>query len=102
MSAQAYDRIDDNPKFHALVASRRRFAWTLSIVMLGIYYAFIMVIAFAPEVLAVPIAAGSVVTIGLPIGVAIIVSAIALTGVYVHRANGEFDRKTAEILKEAA
>ncbi len=102
MSAEAYDRIDDNPKFHALVTSRRRFAWILSIAMLGIYYAFIMVIAFVPEVLAVPIAAGSVVTIGLPIGVAIIVTAIALTGVYVYRANGEFDRKTAEILKEAA
>lgn len=102
MSIEAYDRIDDNPKFHALVASRRRFAWTLSIIMLAIYYAFIMVIAFAPGVLATPLAAGSVMTLGLPVGVAIIVSAIALTGVYVYRANGEFDRKTAEILKEAA
>ena len=34
-------------------------------------------------------------------GVGLIVSAFVLTGIYVRRANGEFDRLNQEILKEA-
>ncbi|MNP85224.1 Inner membrane protein YjcH [compost metagenome] len=42
----------------------------------------------------------SPVTWGIPIGVGLILSAFVLTGVYVRRANGEFDRMNQEILKE--
>jgi cation/acetate symporter len=59
--------------------------------MLVIYYGFILVIAFAPKVFGTPISAGSVTTIGFPLGVAVILSAIVLTGIYVYRANTEFD-----------
>lgn len=40
-------------------------------------------------------------TIGWPIAALIIIGGWLLTGVYVSRANGEFDRLTAEVLKEA-
>jgi uncharacterized membrane protein (DUF485 family) len=40
-----------------------------------------------------------VTTIGFPIGVGVILSAIALTGVYVYRANGEFDELTKELIE---
>ncbi|PTT88398.1 DUF485 domain-containing protein, partial [Pseudomonas sp. HMWF031] len=40
-------------------------------------------------------------TWGIPIGVGLIVSAFVLTGIYVRRANGEFDDLNNAILKEA-
>ena len=43
----------------------------------------------------------STITWGIPIGVGLIVSAFILTGIYVRRANGEFDDLNNAILKEA-
>jgi len=72
----------------------------MAIVMLTIYYAFIMTIAFAPQVLGRPISDTSVITIGIPIGLGVIVIAFLLTGIYVYRANTVFDRMNAELKKE--
>jgi uncharacterized membrane protein (DUF485 family) len=41
-----------------------------------------------------------VVTIGIPLGLFVIVSAFVLTGIYVAKANATFDRLNAEILRE--
>lgn len=101
MSQDIYARIQNNPKFHELVNSRSRFAWLLSAIMLTIYFAFILVIAYAPGLFGTPLAEGRVTTIGLPIGVGVILSAIALTGIYVYRANSRFDELTREILKDS-
>ncbi len=93
-------RIRNNPKFRELVRKRSVFAWTLSAVMLTIYFSFIMLIAYGKEFLGQSLA-GGVTTIGLPIGVGVILSAIALTGIYVRRANGEFDELNRQIIEEA-
>jgi uncharacterized membrane protein (DUF485 family) len=42
-----------------------------------------------------------VITIGWPIAALIVIGGWLLTGVYVSRANGEFDSITEEVLKEA-
>jgi uncharacterized membrane protein (DUF485 family) len=99
MSAAAYDHIRRNPKFQQLVAARNRLAIQLSIVMLTIYFGFILIIAFAPGVLGASLA-GGVTTVGIPVGILVIVAAFVLTGVYVSKANSDFDRLTGEILKE--
>lgn len=96
-----YRQIYANPRFKELVARRGRFAWLLSLVMLAAYFAFILVIAFDPKVLGIPLGLDTVTTWGIPAGLGLIFLAIALTGVYVQRANGEFDRITQEILDEA-
>jgi len=96
-----YRQIHADPRFQELVARRGRFAWTLAIVMLAAYFAFILVIAFDPQVLGTPLGAGSVTTWGIPVGLGLIFMSFILTGVYVQRANGEFDRMTQEILDEA-
>jgi len=97
MQQELVDKIKNDPKYQALVSKRSRFAWILSIIMLVIYYTFIMVIAFSPQTFAAKIAEGSVITIGIPIGILIIVSAFILTGIYVWRANGEFDNLIHQI-----
>ncbi len=92
--------IRSNPKYHELVSKRSKFAWTLAAVMLVIYYGFILLIAFDKEFLAQSLWTGSVTTVGIPIGVGVILSAFLLTGIYVFRANAEFDRLTREIKDE--
>lgn len=92
-------RILQNPKFKELVAKRDAFALTLSILMLGIYFGFILLVAFAKGFLGTSITGGTM-TWGIPIGVTTIVSAFILTGIYVQRANGEFDELNRQILEE--
>ena len=82
------------------MAKRERFAWLLSAIMLGLYLAFILLIAFVPQLLGTRIEAGSATTWGIPIGVGLIISAFVLTGIYVRRANGEFDNLNQAILDE--
>ena len=100
MNDSTYKRIQENPRFQELVSKRERFAWILSAIMLGLYLAFILLIAFEPQLLGTRINPDSPVTWGIPLGVGLILSAFVLTGIYVRRANGEFDRLNQEILKE--
>jgi len=94
-------KIEANPKYHELRRKRNSFGWVLTIVMMVVYYGYIALIAFNKPFLAQPIG-GGVTTLGIPIGMFVIVFTIVITGIYVRRANGEYDRLTAEILKEAS
>ena len=93
-------RIEANPKYHELKRKRSSFGWLLTVLMLLVYYGYIGLIAFDKELLARPLGAG-VTTLGIPIGLGVIVFTVLITGLYVRRANGEYDRLTAEILKDA-
>jgi uncharacterized membrane protein (DUF485 family) len=101
MEDQTIARVRRHPKFAELTEKRSRYAWSLSIVMLAIYYGFILVIAFTPQVLGIPIAPGAVTTIGIPVGILIILSAFVLTGLYVRRANTEFDALVQQVIEAA-
>jgi uncharacterized membrane protein (DUF485 family) len=94
----SYARIRQNPKFAELVQQRNALARTLTIAMLVIYFGFILLVAFAPGFLAIKI--GTVTTIGIPLGLLVIVSAFVLTGIYVAKANTSFDRLNDELLRE--
>jgi len=92
-------RILESPAFIELRARRGRFAAILTTLMLLIYYGFILAIAFAPHWLAIRI--DGVITLGIPLGLGVILSAIVLTGIYVRRANGEFDALTVKAVRSA-
>lgn len=83
-------RIARDPRYQALTARRSRFTWMLTGIMLVIFFGYILLIAFNKEFLARPIGGGTT-TIGIPIGLGVIIAGIVLTGVYVHRANKDFD-----------
>jgi len=95
-----YQRIEKSARFKELVKKRQCFATLLSLIMLVLYVGFILLIAFVPGWLGTPLYEGTSVTRGIPIGVGIIVISFLLTGIYVWRANGEFDRLTRELLNE--
>ncbi|MGO4311472.1 DUF485 domain-containing protein [Pseudomonas sp. KB_15] len=90
-----------NPKFKHLTRQRAHLAWSLSCVVLAIYYSFIMVVAFVPAWLHLPLYDGSHLSLGMPIGVTIILLSWLLTAWYVHRANTHFDVLSSQILQES-
>ena len=100
MSDPMVERVQRNPKYQQLKQARSRFGWTLAILMLIVYYGYIGLIAFDKEFLARPLGTG-VTTIGIPIGMAVIVFTIAIVGIYVRRANREYDALTRDILEDA-
>jgi uncharacterized membrane protein (DUF485 family) len=101
MSDSIVARIEANPRYHELKKKRNAFGWTLTILMLIVYFGYIALIAFNKPFLSTPIGNG-VTTIGIPIGLGVIVFTIVITGIYVRRANSEFDALTREILEEAS
>ena len=101
MSSEMYERMRSNPKFHLLIARRGRYAWTLAITVLAVFYGFVMLVAFNPGALGVPVAEGSPLTVGVALGLFMFVFFWILTALYVRRPNGEFDALTAEIVQEA-
>lgn len=98
MSKQHYDHIRNNVKFHNLVAQRSRLGWTLAIQILIVYYSFILVIAFWPELLGVPISSGTTITWGIVIGIGVILFTFLITGIYVHRANTIYDKLLRDVV----
>ena len=94
-----HDRIVRNPRFQELVRRRSGFAWTLAAVMLAIYLGFIVAVAFAPGLMASKVG-GGVTSLGIVLGLVVIVSAFLLTGIYVWRANTVFDDLTRDLQKE--
>ncbi|MET0531250.1 MAG: DUF485 domain-containing protein [Microvirga sp.] len=99
MAASDYDRVLQNPRFQELVRQRTGFAWTLSILILVIYFGFILLVAFAKPLLATKIG-GGVTSLGIVLGLGVIISAFVLTGIYVYRANGYFDELTRNLTKD--
>ncbi|MEA2073852.1 MAG: DUF485 domain-containing protein [Campylobacterota bacterium] len=91
MNKELVEKIKANPDYKKLVQTRTKFAINLSIAMLVVYFTFILTIAFNPSLLGTPLSSDSVTTIGIPIGIAIIIFAFILTGIYIKRANSEFD-----------
>ena len=100
MDADLAQRIARNPKYQELKAKRSQFGWLLTVLMLIVYYGFIMLVAFNKPFLFQKIGAG-VTTIGMPIGLAVIIFTVVITGIYVRRANREFDALSDDVAKEA-
>lgn len=92
-------RVAADPRYHHLVRSRARFTWVLTGIMLVVFFGYILLIAFNKEFLATPIGDGAT-SIGIPIGLGVILVGIGLTGVYVRRANSEFDPLVRSLQEE--
>jgi uncharacterized membrane protein (DUF485 family) len=99
MEKELVEKIKNNPDYQNLVKTRNGFAIKLSIAMLVVYFTFILTIAFNPAALGAPLSPDSVTTIGIPIGIAVIIFAFILTGIYTKRANGEFDDLANKVKK---
>ena len=94
-------KIQAHPRYTELRRERNRFGWMLTLLMLAVYYGYIALIAFNKPFLAQPLGPG-VTTLGIPLGMGVIVFTIVITGIYVRRANQRYDALTQSILKDVA
>jgi uncharacterized membrane protein (DUF485 family) len=101
MEDQLVKKILANANYQKLVKARTSFGWLLAILVLIVYYGFIVLIAFDKQFLATRLGDG-VTTIGIPVGLFVIVFSVLVTGLYVRRANREFDALTEKIKQEVA
>ena len=98
MQDPVIETIQSNPAYQQLRRKRNRLGLALTVLMLIVYYGYVALIAFDKEFLAQPIGAG-VTTLGIPIGLGVIVFTIVITLAYIRRANGEFDRMLKSVLR---
>lgn len=98
MDVDLTQRIASHPKYQELKAKRTSFGWVLTIAMLVVYYGFIVLVAFNKPFLATRLGEG-VMTVGMPIGLGVILFTVLITVYYVRRANREFDALTEEVNK---
>jgi len=98
MEDQLAQRIAAHPDYIALKAARTRFGWTLAVMMLVVYYGFILLVAFNKPFLAQRLGDG-VMTVGMPIGLGVILFTVLITVIYVRRANREYDTLAERIQK---
>ena len=100
MAGSKLEAIERNPKYQRLVSERRSLGLWLTVAMCVIYYGFILLVAYAPGFLGASLT-GGVTTVGIVLGLLVIVAAFVLTGIYVARANSAYDELTQEIVREA-
>ncbi|MDH4059666.1 MAG: DUF485 domain-containing protein [Aquincola sp.] len=98
MDTDLASRIASHPDYIALKARRSRFGWTLAVLMLIVYYGFILLVAFDKPFLAQRLGEG-VMTVGMPVGLAVIVFTVLITVIYIRRANREFDALSERIAR---
>lgn len=99
MTPDQIQDILDHPRFRQLVHKKRILSWSLTTVMWTIYFGYVLLVAFDPGLLRQPLF-GGVTTLGIPLGVGVILSAFALCGIYVWRANGELDDLNRQLRDE--
>ncbi|NTX00477.1 DUF485 domain-containing protein [Myxococcus sp. CA051A] len=79
----------------ALAASRWRVAAVLTVATLVAYFGFILLVAFNKPLMGHQIAPG--LSVGILLGAVVIVTAWALTGIYMIWANGKYDRALSQL-----
>jgi uncharacterized membrane protein (DUF485 family) len=101
MADPIVEKIQSHPKYLELKSKRNSFGWMLTILMMVVYYGYIALIAFNKPFLAQRMGDG-VTSLGVPIGLGVIIFTVLITAIYVRRANSEFDDLTAAILKDVS
>lgn len=96
MDQKSVRAISENPTYQHLVKTRSRYAWTLTAILMVVFYGYIYLVAFHREIMAQRIGEG-VMTLSIPLGLGVIVFTVLITGVYVRKANADFDKWTREV-----
>ncbi|MEX5340824.1 DUF485 domain-containing protein [Pseudomonas sp. I2] len=101
MTPERIESISNHPDFQHLVRHKRRLNGSLTLTMLVAYYGFVLLVAFAPGVLGQSLA-GGVTSVGMLVGVLMVLLSFLLTGLYVHRANNVLDPLNEKVKQECA
>lgn len=89
------EKILNSPEFRIIVKSKNTISIILTVVELIIFFGFILLLAYGKEFLNQKIYGP--ITVGIPIGIGVIVISWILTGIYVAWANKFYDEKVANL-----
>jgi uncharacterized membrane protein (DUF485 family) len=92
--------IREMPEYIALTRARKRIIWPLATIVIVAYFALILTIAFAPAALGAPIGAG-VTSLGVVVGLGIILLCLVVTGIYVYYANHVIEPLSRAVVQKA-
>ncbi len=88
------------PEYAALTRARKKIMWPLSLATILAYFTLILTIAFYPHSLGNPIGNG-VTSIGMVLGLGVILFCMVITGIYVYYANRVLEPLTRAIVSKA-
>lgn len=97
----SYEQIAAHPRYQELLRKRNRFSGILAALTLLVFAGF-LVFAMNREAFAAGISAGSAISWGIVVSVILIVFALIVAGIYVRRANSEFDAISRALIKETS
>ncbi|AIL32241.1 DUF485 domain-containing protein [Basilea psittacipulmonis] len=100
MNVNDVQNIMTNPKFQDMVRKKGRLSWGFSLFVFLMYVIYITCLGAVPHWFAVPIAEGLYTTWGIIVGILVIVLSFVVTGLYVYKANGEFDKLTKNAIDD--
>ena len=89
-----------DPEFRRMARTKDTISILLTAATLVIYFGFILLIAFNRESFGMKIGSGGL-TLGVLLGVGVIVASWALTGIYVRWANDKYDSMVATLKEKA-
>lgn len=96
-----YAKIRRNPRFTELVDKRNRFTARLLTVVITLFFGFIGLVSFRPKLIGQRLSETSALTVGTVAEFSLFVIFLAVAGLYVRRANGEFDSITRDLIAQA-
>jgi uncharacterized membrane protein (DUF485 family) len=99
MDERQVEQILQNPKFQQMVSKKSTLSWTLTGIMLFVYVGFMLLVGYNKELLMSSFS-GGVTTLGMPLGLSIIVLSFILCGVYSYIANKTLDPLTEDAMRE--
>jgi uncharacterized membrane protein (DUF485 family) len=82
-------------EFHRLAARKNAVSLALTLVIMAAYYGFIFLVAFRKDLVGAKISEH--VTLGIPLGIGVILVAWVTTGIYVWWANRNYDAKAENL-----
>ncbi|MCX8033763.1 MAG: DUF485 domain-containing protein [Thermodesulfovibrio sp.] len=89
------EKILNSSEFRSIVRSKNFISIILTILELFIYFGFILLLAYGKDFLSQKFYGP--ITVGIPIGIGVIVLSWMLTGLYVTWANKNYDEKVANV-----
>ena len=95
-----YAKIRGNPRFAELVDKRNRFTARLLTLVMTLFFGFIALVSFRPKLIGQRLSETSALTVGVVAEFSLFVIFLAVAGLYVRRANGEFDSMTRGLIEQ--
>ncbi|WP_293442002.1 DUF485 domain-containing protein [Persephonella sp.] len=91
MKKEDLKKILQDHEFQSLMKKVSFVSLFFTAAIMVVYYSFILLLAYGKEFLSKPLYEGSATTLGIPIGIGVIIAAWVLTGLYVYWANKNYD-----------